>query len=691
MKNVLITKMRQSFFVLIVFSFQWTHAQDATDQTEDAPAEVDIIAAEIVADESRGVQTDTPNAETVIELEEIDNSQASSLVDLLDSIPNVSLTGVSTPQGSAVTIRGLGSQGSMYGADGAVAVVIDGVASGAEEVYRAGALFALEPELFRSLKVNRGPSGSFKYNSGVFGGTIETEVKDASDFLLDGDKFSFRQKFGYETNGSSKLTTSILSFAPNDKSDLLLFYSHRERSDYIDGTGNSSQATGFKMFAYGLKSNYYFNDSNKISFLHTKSQIPEKDKPYNTFDPEWGGILVDRDIGDETTNLQYTLNPTDNDLLDFNAKISFKREDMDISHAGTTTSTTSSLYNAGHNTTTLGLSLLNNALIDRELISHFLTFGLEIKKRERKSTVKAGTYEGDNDGSAPGGTDESFALFLTNEISIGEKLKVTPTVRVENQTLTSENNKAYIRWGSLMPAITDGTSYDSQAITGGLSTSYKLNESVTAFTSLYYNENLPILDRLREENIRQSDKATTREIGFSYNNTDLLLEKDELKAKINLFSTNIYDGTTYSSTDTVGLKGMEIELSYTNAIFYMDFNTGLTRGKINDSDEYFKYITADSLQLLFGKKFIDNQVNTFFDIKHTRPQNRVGTGESDADPSKSYTILKLISVYKPEQGFLNGYEFRFAAENLADVKYTPYQSERSSMGRNFKLSIAKTF
>ena len=57
----------------------------------------------------RGVQTDTANSETVITQEEIEARQASTMVELLDTVPNAQLINGALPQGAGLSIRGLGA------------------------------------------------------------------------------------------------------------------------------------------------------------------------------------------------------------------------------------------------------------------------------------------------------------------------------------------------------------------------------------------------------------------------------------------------------------------------------------------------------------------------------------------------------------------------------------------------------
>ena len=655
----------------------------------------DLLLGTIELGESqRSLQTDTATSTTVIDQKELDARQASSMTELLDSIPNVALVNGGLPQGAAISIRGLGTQSGTYGTDGKIAVVIDGVTSGAEEIYRNGSMFALEPELFRNVTVTRGPAESFRYTSGAIGGTVEAQTKDAADFLNNGDTFALRQKLGYESNSEGFASTTILAFAPDDKFDLLAFAGYRTVGNRIDGDGTVQASTGFDQPSALLKATYRPNASSTFTFGHAYNEIPEYDVPYNAYLPSWSDVLVDRHTEDTTSYLSYRYNPADNDLINLETRLTYKQEQMFIQEA--TGAGTSTLYNADHDTSTLALRVENEALFSTGFVDHTLTAGVEISQRTRKSTQLAGPYAGLNDGSAPGGTDESIAFYVADKMEFGDKLTLTPQLRFEHQKLTSQGNDFdYVSYSTL-PAVADGTTVTAQAFTGSLSARYALTSDFAVFGTAAYNENLPILDDLRVASIREtSEKGRTIELGFSYDTLDAFTQGDHLQAKLTGFKTHIWDGTTYSGVSTTDLEGVELEIAYVHPAFYADFNAAMMRGTINGTDDDYKWAPADSVQLALGKTFMDEQLDLSIEGKHAWAQNR--TPDTNATyypgtvPSEAYTTLALSAAYTPNSGWAEGLEFRATIENLTDATYRPYLSTRNATGRNVKLSIAKTF
>ena len=661
----------------------------AQDQLENA--DIAVIGTVTIGESRRGVQTADAASRTELNQDEIDARQATTLGQLMDSIPNVSLINGVLPQGSGITIRGLGAQAGVYGTDGKINVVIDGVQSGAEEIYRNGSFLSLEPELFKELDVTRGPADGFRYSGGAVGGTVEAKTKDAQDFLTEGDRFSFRQKVGYESNGDGLLSSSILAFAPNDRFDLLAFYGYRTANDREDGDGNTLPGTEFRQTSAMLKGNYLLTPSSKLSFALVRNEIPERDVFYSGYDDSFSDEKVDRDTQDTTAYVEYNFDSVDSDLINVTARLQYKKEVIDIlSLSGAT-----GIFDADHQTITTSLRATNQARFNTGALSHDLLAGLEIGQRERTSYAEGTTV---NDVSAPGGTDDYVALFLSDEIEVGDRLTLTPQARYERQTLTSQDNDAGFSFGRPVPAIADGTEFKSEALTGALSAHYELSDAVAVFGTLAYNENLPILDDIRGSFAEQSEKARSYELGLSYDGFDVLTEGDVLKAKLTGYSTEIWDVTSYSRINDVHLWGGELELSYAHPNFYLDANAGISRGSSDYGSAHFRQATGKQAQITLGKRFMDNQLDLSLEAKHAWGQDRTpvaapapGEAPSAFSPSDAYTIYMVSGTYKPNSGALKGTEITASVENLFDTEYRAYGNVRNGIGRTFKVSVAKTF
>ena len=145
------------------------------------PQGEDFLGTVELTQGKREVQVGTAVPVTVINQEEIDDRQAGTVAELIDSVPGVALVNGSRPEGSGINIRGFGANGT-YGTDQKVAIVIDGATTGSEEIYRIGTQLFTDPSLYKSVSVIRGTVGTFEFGSGIVGGVVQFETKDASDF-----------------------------------------------------------------------------------------------------------------------------------------------------------------------------------------------------------------------------------------------------------------------------------------------------------------------------------------------------------------------------------------------------------------------------------------------------------------------------------------------------------------------------
>lgn len=669
--------------VLAVASAQAGFAQDF-----DAVGD-DLIGTVTIGDSLRGVVTDTAAPETVLDQEELDARQATTTGELLDTVPNVTLLNGNTPQGAGVSIRGLGSQPGLFASDGTVSVVVDGVRSGAEEIYRNGSILALEPELFKQVDVTRGPSGGFRYSGSASGGTIELTTKDASDFLEDGDSFAFRQKLGYETNGNSPLSTSILAFAPTTDLEALLFLGVRTSEDRQDGDGRDILGTAFEQGSALAKLSYRIDGASDLSFGYQQNRIPERDVNYNVFDPSVDSTFgrVDRDITDTTAYLEYGFDPEDNPLIDLTARLQFKREEVALDPV--TNPFMLPLLEADHLTEAASLIVENTARFDTGAVGHTLLAGLELGRRERSALTDAGV----NDTSAPGGTDDYLAIFAQDALAIGDRLTLSPSLRYEAQRLTSDNN----------PGLADGTTFEDTSWTGSLGALYDLTDTFAVFATVAHNENLPLIDNITNDNIAITEKAQTVEVGVSYDGFDVFARNDTFAAKLTAYQTKISDGRTYAADmglfqSDIALEGIEIEASYVHPQFYLDLAAAANRGNVSrlsdgtSVDDHFAYGTADNIELTIGRRFLDAQLDVFFTVDHSFANDRTeATGDSPLAPSEAYTLYDLGLGYMPQNGVLAGAEFRASFDNILDETYRQYGSSRNGEGRNITLSVARTF
>lgn len=651
-----------------------------------------VVLEELVLQSKRDVETETATPLTVIDRQEIDDRQAGTIAELIDSVPGVALMNGNTPGGSGINIRGFGATGS-YGTDQMVLIQVDGATQGSEELYRIGTQLYTDPSLYKQVEVQRGTVGSFEYGSGVVGGLVRMQTKDASDFTEGQPGFAGRQTFEFTSNGDGITTSTILAWQPNEDLEFLGQYVYREQGRQVDGSGKDLGAEPFELPSFLLKGKYTFGAArdHSVTLSYNDSRIAERDVPYDQFG--LGGDTfgnVDRDIHSRTTVLEYDYNP-DNPLIHVTANLSHADQKIDSSYVVGSSSMEGTpdwiyyqgmvrgLADADHRYETVKLTVKNRAEFATGAFAHDLRTGFEVIRKERAEAS-----------SAPGGTDRRFALFAVDDITSGG-WTISPALRYETQELSRSGTAT----------TTNPTGFDNDAVMGGLSVRHAFGNGFSVFASGAYTENLPILDDFDNPvYMNQPQKARTWELGASFDGNDVLADGDNLALKANLFQTNVWDVTGYAFNrapaptvviDRIETKGLEIEAAYVMAGgFYADVNAAWIEGdavSVTGAPEYWQYAPANQLRVTLGQHFTQ-ELDLSWEAVAAGRMDRVNAPTAEAP---GYVVHNLRATYRPQSGVLEGAEIRVGIENLFDKDYQPWLATRNAPGRNVKLTLAKSF
>ncbi|WP_205877459.1 TonB-dependent receptor domain-containing protein [Leisingera sp. NJS204] len=667
---------------------------------QDILEDTDFLGTVDLGQGKREVQTGTAAPLTVISQEEIDDRQAGTIGELIDSVPGVNLVNGNTPRGAGINIRGFGATSS-FGTDQKVQVIVDGATTGSEELYRIGTQLFTDPELYKEVSVLRGTIGSFEYGSGVIGGLVKLDTKDASDFTGNEIGLRLRQTLQATSNGEGFATSSIVAWQPLENFELLLNYTLRDTAEYDNGDGSQVANTQSRTPSYLIKGKYSFGDAGEHSITASlnDSVNDEKDVPYDGFGTTSTSFgRVDRRIDNRVAGIRYQWNPAGNDLVNLDVNLTYSdqeitqsyiagsafcddggvvRADPNCARSGPAGSPFSSAtQDADHRYETTKLTVKNSSYFTTGAVTHDLRAGVELSRRERL-----------NASSAPGGTAKRYAVFAVDDISIG-RWTATPALRYESQQIDAHDGSQ---------------NHDASALMGGLSLRYEFDAGFALFGSAAYTENLPVIDDLdNAARIGVSERSHTYEIGASYAAADVLTANDNLAVKVTYYQSRLRDITSYVSSvslpappffafvplDQVDTSGFEIEAGYAlDSGFYADLNANLPDGEevLNGTAARWRNLASDDLRLTLGKRFGET-----LDLSWELVAAKSGFDAAGA-AAAGYGVHNLRATYKPQSGLLQGAEIRFGVENAFDRAYRPSLYSRDAAGRNFKLTLAKTF
>ncbi|MEP3181520.1 MAG: TonB-dependent receptor, partial [Lentilitoribacter sp.] len=365
---------------------------------------------------------------------------AGTVAELIDSVPGGNLVNGSTPSGSGINIRGFGAN-SIFGTDQKVKIIIDGADTGAEEIYRIGTQLFTDPFLYRSVEVIRGTVGSFEYGSGIVGGVVKLETKDASDFTNGEQGFVGRQTLEFSSNGNGLTSSTILAWQPSDNLELLFNYTNRSQDEQQDGNGADIGNSSFDLPSALFKAKYSFgtNNDQSLIFSYTDSRTDEQDVLYDTFltsDDLFGNVA--RTIDSRTATLEYNFNPPSNDFVDLDVILSYADQEIEQEYVAGSSSCEAipfscgfsfpvgsfDVVNADLRYETTKLSIKNTSTFVTGAVSHRLRSGFEYIYKERLDAT-----------AAPDGTDNRLAVFLIDELQIGDGWTITPALRYETSDI----------------------------------------------------------------------------------------------------------------------------------------------------------------------------------------------------------------------------------------------------------------
>ncbi len=636
----------------------------AQESTESETGE--FLGTLTLGESKRDVQTDTATPVTVVDQEEIEDRQAGTIAELIDSVPGVSLVNGSTPIGSGINIRGFGANGT-YGTDQKVAIQVDGASVGSEELYRIGTQLYTDPYLYKSVEVIRGTVGSFEYGSGIIGGVVRLETIDASDLTGGETGLAFRQTLGGATNMDGFNSSSTLAIQPTENLELLANYSWREQHNQEDGNDNVIENSEFELPSYLLKAQYTAGD-HSLRASYTNSETSERDKPYDSFGTTGGSFgNVDRDTTSETVSLAYNFNPVSNDVVNLDAIYSYANQEIEQECVvGSGPFGCFATVDADHRYETTKLTVKNSAYIETGALVHNLRTGIDFIQKERLDA-----------NSAPGGEDKRIALFAVDQIDFLGGWTFAPAVRFE----TSE----------IEGTLDDGSaaSYDNDAFMGGASLRYQFDNGIALFGSYAYTESLPILDDLENETyMTQPEIGKTYEFGAAYDRIGVFGQDDTLSMKANYYHTDQEDNTSYSGVDSIELQGLELEGSYARRDgYYVDINANIVDAEQTRTDNSVTDWTnapANTVRLTLGKR-LSRLADLSSEFVAADEADRNGTA------TPGFVTANLRATITPQEGVLKGTSFRFGLENLFDHTYTPLLSTRPAVGRNIKFTVSKAF
>lgn len=656
------------------------------------------------------VAINTPQAVTVVNQDDLDARQATTIKDVFTSVPGITMIGSEQVNGQAFNIRGIGITENT--ADAARIVVnVDGVPKFNEQ-YRMGSFFS-DPELYKQVEVLRGPASSTLYGSGAIGGVINFVTKDASDFIKDGHTGALRVKTQYDSNGNGTLVSGVLAHTINDTFDILAAGNWRRANEFTYANGTVAPGTDFTSLSGLLKGTARFGENDeqvlRLSYQRWNSNDPNASYVQTQIDPAFNALFgnINRDVTDDTFIIAYENPAEDNPWLDLNVQLSYSntqnKQTGSTSTLPRTTASTWILDDTNYVYRTYQLKADNTVEWTGDNFENFFTFGFQASHQdrlaERDPVVRPRLL------SHPEGVENKLGLFAQNEFIWDDRLTIISGVRADFSHIAPSS------------AITGARDISNQAYSPKLAALYEINDNFGVFGSIARTERLPTIDELysvstlagagMSMNLRK-ESAINYEAGFTVSGYDLFASGDQASIKTTGFYNDLYDfiassnsasstgyptGFQYANVDRARIYGVEIEGAYNSEQFFANAAYTATWGYDNNTGKALRTIPAHRLVLSAGVRVPEYNVEFGARAKFVADSENsitAGSGQTVV-PGKGYQSYDVFASWKPDYGVLEGTQFQASIENIFNASFRDNLSSTDSKGTTFKLSVAKQF
>lgn len=646
------------------------------------------------------VAIDTPQAVTVLDQEDLDREQPRSIGDLFANVPGVQAAGASTRAlGQAFNIRGIGNA-EQTASQNRIIVTVDGAVKFFEQ-YRTGSFFG-DPELYKRVEVLRGPASSTLYGSGAIGGVVNFTTKDAADFLTAEEQGMVRGKLSYDSNGEGVIGTLTFAQKLGENADVIASFSRGTSEDMEDGAGNTIQATEGERWSALVKGNYRFGAAMDqrvtLSFSRTDSDLEDAAVA------QTGGSVAtyfgtsDLHAIDDTVTLAYAHEGEGNPLLDLDVQLSYSKTstERDNFSLGSycRTGTFQVLCPNTAEYETVALKVENTIEMSAGAWENFVTIGAQLSHQERMATSSVGALA-----FHPGGEEDKLGVYLQGEFVWNDRLTITPGVRVDRSWLSPDASAT----------AAGGTDQSGTAVSPKIAALYDLNDNWGVFGSLARTERMPTLDELYSTDGRgtagrtasldlDKEKATTVELGVTYQALGVLSTEDSLTAKATLFHNDLTDLIAAHSSGSVNVPyfynvdaaeiwGAELEAAYEAERWFGQLAYSNVRSKDKSTGLTLTDTPAENIALTLGLKFPDQGLRAGW-----RVQGFDGiVTESSTTSASGYALHDVFVSWQPQGGALDGMQLDVTVENMFDRYYRNNLSLDAGAGRNVKVALSKAF
>lgn len=635
--------------------------------------------------------SDTSRSVVVVDEEELQEAQSTSVADILRNEANVNVGNGPRASSQGVEIRGLGGQ--------RVLQTIDGARQNTNSGHRG--TYFMDPELLSSVEVVRGPASSL-WGSGAIGGVVAQNTKSAKEMLDEGDTFGGYLKQGFESNGDNVKTSGAV-YGVADTFDWLINGSYNDSNNIKSGNDQTLANSGSQRSSGLMKFGWEPSDDQRLQFSGRFSDTDELVPSNPAVEVGSSVPLIKRKSNDRNFTLDYAFNPSTNPYLDLNSTIYWNKTDYDEDRV-TKNQVDSTEYE------TLGFSINNSSVFGSTTLTYGVDGYQDKIKTERDDFGQTGQRPDDIDGKTT-----VWGAFAQAKIGITKSLYLAPGLRYdtfENESMNLSKSSDDSAWSPSLGLVWNTSSWLTlSARYDGAFRAPSIEEMYSTGTHYCIP---PILGFLPgglcntfeiNPNLK-AEKAKNKELKADMRFTELAGD-DELAITLNIFRNDVDDfieqsvsnplmgipgfeqTTSWDNVDDARLTGFEFTTRYRFQQTRLILNYGQTEGKDKNSNEYLSNIPAHKLGVDLSQGIMEGDMKLGTRVTHVAQQDNLPDGNlNDYD---SYTLWDVYAAWEPAMGTFEGLRVDFTIENIGDDEYRQAWDTLYGQGRNMKLSARYRF
>jgi hemoglobin/transferrin/lactoferrin receptor protein len=639
-----------------------------------------------------------PGMVTVIDREQIEQRQPSSIDDVLKWVPNVEFTGGPRRTGEVPSIRGFS------GPD--VVVTLDG----ARQNFNSGhdGRFFVDPTLLREAEVLRGPSSSL-YGSGGLGGVIALRTVRPDDYLEDGETAGVTVGGGYQSV-NNEFREVVTGYAkPTADFGVLASVTKLDSGSIELGDGSELDRTDDDVISGLAKAGWTFADHHRLEASFQRFQNAAEEP--NNAQGAGGQNLVDKEIVSDTWRLGYEFSDPGNDWVNLDAVAYYTDTAVDelrLDNQG--------LGPAGEvlerEVDTIGVRVDNRSRVSlSDDASLELTYGSEAYRDQQDSAVNGGPRP-----TVPEAETQLVGLYGQAELRLAKPfgmlpgdLLVIPGIRYDRYTSSSDvasDNED----DAVSPRI--GVSYlptDWSLLFANYGTAFRaptVNELYTSGVHFRIPVGGGITNRFVPNPDLKPQRTETYEFGAGVDFDDVAVSGDRLQVKATHFRTDGEDfidsqvnqptpfvdcnpfvpgncnGTTQSvNVADASLWGNEVEASYENRRVRIQLGLSTIDGENDATGEPLGVLTPPQVTVDTGLKLPEIDSIVGWRLLAADEFDNVSDPANERD---GYAVHDVYFAWTPGDGVLEGLRVDLGIDNVFDKAYSRVFTGALEPGRNYK-------